>query len=309
MKCESCGFEWDATVADEYFLRCGYCEKITCESCGNHRDANMLCCPECFSKHDLEDVWVKACTGCGWVTVAGVVGSSLEPQDYCDKCTEEGLPKNRKDNLSAYTKENFQKRINNVFKSDGEDNRVYLRSETEYHAFKPNNPNIYWSDVEKLVKNGAYQDEKNASLILEYLEKEKAKNKINIMIYPRLMYALIAAGFKLEPENKFIKYVTEKFENSIKNEDKLLLSHMMKAFSQIPTKLSFELILSVIERTEECSIKEEAFKNLLLMEYFTPNFLFRDNCQSRICEVLKAKFERNFLKQHYIYFYDFFMAI
>lgn len=64
MKCEFCEHTWEPTKNDEYVLRCGFCERITCEKCGTHDNANIHCCPECKAKHSLEDIWVSSCDEC-----------------------------------------------------------------------------------------------------------------------------------------------------------------------------------------------------------------------------------------------------
>ncbi|PKL41992.1 MAG: hypothetical protein CVV41_16200 [Candidatus Riflebacteria bacterium HGW-Riflebacteria-1] len=291
VQCQSCANTWEATRLDPYILRCGFCGNLTCERCGRHDRARMHVCTSCYERKgsDLEDIFVGACSSCGWVRPVGAVGYGLyDKRNVCRYCVENGVPDQKPENDEAYTRESFQRRVRNYFPAvDNTDPGRDLLPLTmeKYHEW---DRKIEFDIRDRCLAQAAFhRDAASVEGLLKLFEFDKYKLE-------EIAHAL---GRINQPKgNAFLLGHVKRI-----NEEPYYAELAIAGLSESPGRFAFDAVILMMNQKHFSVTPMYGLEVLLKMEFLAPGFLF----QPEFCAKLKAALElvppAN-AHQHLVYF-------
>jgi len=292
VKCRSCANHWEATRLDSYILRCGFCGNLTCERCGRHDKARMHVCPSCYERkgQDLEDIFVSACSACGWVWPSGAVGYGLyDKRNVCRYCVEHGTADKKPENEEAYTRESFQRRVRNYFPAvDNADPGSDLLPFTMEKYLEWDRAIEFDTRDRCLAQAAFHRDAASAADLIRLYEHDEYK-------FNEVAHAL---GRINQPEgNAFLlKHVDNLSENPYYTQLAL------EGLSESPGQTAFEAIIWLITQNHFSITPAVGLELLLKLEFLAPGYLFQPGLDYDIMDAFEYIDPRS-LPQHLVYFH------
>ncbi|PKL43138.1 MAG: hypothetical protein CVV42_20460 [Candidatus Riflebacteria bacterium HGW-Riflebacteria-2] len=252
----------------------------------------MHVCPSCYERKglDLEDIYVGACSACGWVRPTGFVGGCVyDNRNVCQYCVENGKPDQKLENDAAYTRENFQRRVRNYFPSVDNVNPGTDLLPFTMEKYQEWDRAVEYGIRDRCLAQAAFhRDVASVAGLIQLYEHDKYKFK-------EVAHAL---GRIDHPDgNTFLlEHVSKLSENPY------YARLALDGLSETPGQTAFEAIIWLMTQGHFSVSPADGLELLLKLEFLAPGFLFQPGLDYDIMDALEYVGLRS-LPQHLVYFH------